>query len=155
MTTPRLGIDYRIEWNAESVIRAIEGAVEVASKKGAKKVAATARRLIDDKSGALSESVRVKKSKFKDGGYVVLVGGKGSWGDAWWAPFVELGTPGTTYRSGTKRFGRITTRDVLGRRRSKKVYKSARKPVKAHAYLRPALARNKRRIRKAFRDALK
>ena len=112
-----MAFDYKLDWNAESVIRAIEGAVEVASKKGAEMVAADARRLCPVKSGALKESIKVSKSKYADGGHIVSVGGD----QQYYASFVELGRAG----------------------------------VLAKPFMRPALARNKPKIRKMFRDALK
>ena len=45
-----------------------------------------------EKEGTMKNSVRVVKSKFPTGGFVVLVGGQGSWGDAYHTPFIELGT---------------------------------------------------------------
>jgi len=139
--------NYRIEWNDESVIRAIEGAVKVATKEGAKKVAATARRLCPvektgkqdkwgNRPGSLKASIRVEKSKFKNGGYLVKVGGKGAWGDPFYAPFVELGTPGTSYQThAPKRSG-------------------PRSSIKARAFLRPGLARNKRKFKKMFQNEI-
>ena len=76
-----------------------------------------------------------RKSKFEDGGYLVTVGGKGPWGDTFYAPFVELGTPGEMYKSG-KRKG------------------SARVKIKKKAFMRPELKRNKSKIKKLFVDTI-
>ena len=138
----------KLEWNDEEVLRDIGKITAKVTKEGAKKVMRDARRYCPvektgkadkwgNRPGSLRASIRIQKSKFKGGGYLVVAGGKGSWGDPFYAPFVELGTPGTTYQTrAPKRSG-------------------ARLAVQAHPFIRKALARNKRRIRQMFRDALK
>lgn len=49
--------------------------------------------------GTLKNSVRVYSTKFKKPGrasYIVMAGGTGSWGDAFYARFVEMGTKNMT-----------------------------------------------------------
>jgi len=156
----------RLEWNDEEVLRDIGKITGKVTKEGAKKVVRDARRYCPkektgktdkwgNRPGSLRASIRIQKSKFKGGGYLVIAGGKGFWGDAFYAPFVELGTPGTVYRSGQKRFETIKKFDVTGRRRTKKEYVSKRVAVQAHPFMRKALARNKRRILQKFREAMK
>ena len=107
----------KIEWNDKEVIAKIAAISGGVAEKGAEMVAADARRMVPVKTGALKKSIRVSKSKFKDGGHIVSMGG----GDQYYGSFVELGAAGKS----------------------------------AHPFLRPALARNKGKIRKMFREAMK
>jgi len=149
------GVDrkMRLEWNDEEVLRDIGKITGKVEKKGAQRVVRDARRYCPkekgfylgggktdkwgNRPGSARASIRIQKSKFKGGGYLVMAGGKGPWGDPFYVPFVELGTPGTTYQTKEpKRSG-------------------ARIAVQAHPFMRKALARNKRRIRQMFREAMK
>ena len=123
------------------VLREVDKVVSESSERGAEDIAADARRdcpvekggktdKYGNRPGSLRDSIRVAKSKYEDGGHLVVVGGKGPWGDTFYAPFVELGTPGTEYRSGSR--------------------SGPRKPIKAHPFLRPAKNKNKRKIRRNF-----
>jgi len=85
-----MAIGYKIDWNDAEVIRKVDKIIDEVSEKGAEKVAADARRLVPVKTGALKKSIEVKKSKYKDGGHVVVAGG----GDLFYASFVELGRAG-------------------------------------------------------------
>lgn len=107
----------KIEWNQKEIIAKIAAVSGDVAEKGAEMVARDARRLVPVETGKLKESIKVSKSRFKDGGHVVSMGG----GDLYYGSFVELGASG--------------------------------KPAKP--FMRPALAKNKPRIRKMFRDAMK
>ena len=125
-----------IIWRAPQLSRQIESKSELATMAAARQVAADARILCPVRSGTLKASIRVVKSKFEDGGALVVAGGQGKWGDAFYSHFVELGTPGTVARRRTAR----------GRRRV------AREPVAAKPFLRPALKMNKASIQRKFKD---
>ena len=83
----------RVDWNDKMVMAKINKEVSQDAEKSARMVARTARhtRLFKDSSGSLRNSIRVVKSKFKGGGWLVIAGGKGGWGDAWYAAKVHLG----------------------------------------------------------------
>jgi len=72
---------------------AIDYALRGGEKRAAKLVALRAKSssLFTDRSGALRRSIRDVKSRYKRGGWLVMAGGRGTWGDAWYAPKVELG----------------------------------------------------------------
>jgi len=78
------------EWRASVVIDDIQKKSNEAARKGAKIVAAKAQRnhAFKNITGRLERSIKAKKSKFKDGGWIVRAGGKG----AKQAPLLELGT---------------------------------------------------------------
>uniref|UniRef100_A0A6M3L5Y0 Putative tail protein n=1 Tax=viral metagenome TaxID=1070528 RepID=A0A6M3L5Y0_9ZZZZ len=79
------------EWNDKELLRDVGNAVHVACIEGAEMVAATARRMVKKKTGALAGQIEVKASKFKDGGAIVQAQGPGNY-DKYYATFVELGT---------------------------------------------------------------
>lgn len=139
--------DVRIDWNEGNVIDAIDNATDRVMAEGAELVAETARRLVPVKSGRLKRSIRVARSKYKNGGYIILVG-KQVDKKAYYAPFVELGTPGTVRRVG----GARTVRTAAGRRRRRG--RARRTPTAAKPFLRPALQANRRRIIELYRGAL-
>ena len=81
-------------------MKAIRKATDTSEKITARSIASDARGsgLFKDKTGALRKSIRVVDSKFKDGGQLVMAGGRGPWGDAWYGPKVELGWKGASAR---------------------------------------------------------
>jgi len=103
-----------IEWNDKEVMTAINKAVAGDSKEAAEYVAKVARqtRLFKDRSGTARGSIRVAKSKFKNGGYIVLAGGKGLWGDAWYVPKIELGHKGVPARPFMRRAKKQSMRKI-------------------------------------------
>lgn len=94
----------RIDWDDRALLRELEKGLKVASENAAKEVAGEMRRLCPvsrfekagnkygNRPGTLRDSIRVEESEFEDGGHLVLIGGKGSWGDAFYMSFVVLGT---------------------------------------------------------------
>lgn len=82
-----LRVTADIEWN-DALGPVIEKAVAEASVKAAEQVAADARRLVPVNSGELQASIRAVKSKFKDGGAIIMAGSK----KAFYAHMVEYGT---------------------------------------------------------------
>ncbi len=126
--------NFNFKWNGAAVKVEVEGICEKAVNDGAKMVAKDARRLAPVRTGGLKKSIRIQKWKKPGivGAYVVA----GEKNREHIARFVELGTPGETYKSGKKK----------GRSRT---------PIKAKPFLRPALKKNKSKIRNAFRNKLK
>jgi len=61
----------RIEWNDKDLIKKSKKAAEVAARKGAALVVADANRMCPVDTGNLRNSISPKKSKFKDGGFIV------------------------------------------------------------------------------------
>jgi len=82
-----LRVNVDIEWN-DALAPEIEKAVAGASVKAAEAVAADARRLVPVDSGELQASIKAMKSKFKDGGAIILAGNK----KAFYAHMIEYGT---------------------------------------------------------------
>lgn len=122
--------DFKIDWHGKEVTAEIEDICEIAVTSGAESVARDARRLVPKNAGGLEKSIVIKSWK-KPGvfGAYVKAGEKGK---EHIAGFVELGTPGTTTRQGKNRT-----------------------PIKASPYMRPALKKNKSKIRRAFENKLK
>ena len=122
-----------LEWNDKQLIRKVEAAVKIATKKGAEAVAADARRNImriaKSPSGQLAREIDVRTSKYKNGGHIVYAQGPGNWTDPYHAIFVEVGTPGKDKR-----------------------YNHKQGPL---PYLRPALKKNKNKIESSFEGTLK
>ena len=81
------------------------------------------------KPGRLKNSIKVYKSKYKDGGYIVIAGNY----DAFYARFVELGTPG------------------LIMKREGKAY--LRTPIPAKRFLRGPLEGERKVFRKKLKEA--
>ena len=125
---------FNLDWNEGELIAEIENICEDAVKKRAKAVARDARRFVPKDTGGLKKSIHVKTFK-KPGvfGAYVKAGEKGK---EQVAGFVELGTPGETFRIKSKKG-------------------QPRTPIKASPYMRPALKKNKRKIRSAFQNKLK
>lgn len=134
------------ERNDNVVIAKVDKAVNFASKKGAELVNVEAKRRcpvgdyerasahIGDwkqrKKGSLRKSIKIKKSKYKNGGYLVTAGGY----NTYYAVWVELGAPA----------------------RSSEQWKKAGHsfPVPRQPFLRPAANANKSRINSIFQNEL-
>ena len=143
----------RIEWNPRAAIKKVGIELDRVSKESAKRIVAELKQVcpVDrtqkkdkwgNRPGSLRDSIRFEKSKFEGGGYVILIGGEGFWGDPFYASFVELGTPGQVYKFGKTRKG-------------KKMKGEKREPVEAHPFVRPVLEKNRRRVAAEFKKALK
>jgi HK97 gp10 family phage protein len=115
-------------WYAEELLKKVDHIAEQVASEGADLVLRDAKRLVPVETGKLKSEIDIKKSKFKDGGYVVEAQAPGNYDD-FYASFVELGTP-----------------NKKGKRHGTTV---------ARPYLRPALQRNKRRIFQMYQDRLK
>lgn len=81
----------RVVFKIAEVLKKVDKVCESATEKGAKVVAARATGFAPKKTGALSRSITVKKSKFADGGHIVEAYGDKEKGK-YYASFVELGT---------------------------------------------------------------
>lgn len=126
--------DFKLDWHGRELIAEIEDICEDAVNAGAEKIARDARRLVPVDTGGLKKSIRVKSWK-KPGVFGAYVK-SGEKGKEHIAGFVELGTPGTTFERKYRR----------GQKRT---------PIKASPYMRPALKKNKSKIRRAFENKLK
>ena len=126
--------DFKIDWHGRKLIAEIEDICETAVKERAKAVARDARRLVSKDTGELKKSIHVKT--FKKVGVFGAYVKAGAEGAEHIAGFVELGTPGTVFE-----------------RKNRKGQK--RTPIKAKPYMRPALKKNKSKIRRAFENKLK
>ena len=122
--------NFKIDWNGKEVTREVENICEDAVMAGAKAIARDAKRLVSINTGGLKKSIHVKTFK-KTGVFGAFVKA-GEEGKEHIAGFVELGTPGTTTRKGKNRT-----------------------PIKAKPYMRPALKKNKSKIKRAFENKLK
>lgn len=127
-----------LEWNDDKVIKITEEIVKQVSKEGAVKIRGDIRRKLSSMAkrgqAGLLGTIKAKKSRFKDGGYMVGVfddkGGK--WEESFGAQalFVE--------------FGHAKPDDPRGP-----------KVTPAHPFFRPAINKNKRWIKSRFKKALK
>lgn len=141
----------KIEWFADRVINRVEDSLQDQEYNTAKKVFEEARRRapvgdtikstpLHGKSwqsrypGKLKESIKMYRSKYPDGGFIVVAGDK----DAYYARFVELGTPGRTMRVGSKKQG------------SYREY--SRTPIPKNPFLRGALESQRRRFIQLIKD---
>jgi len=77
-----------VNFRGDTVIKKLQSVVEAKSLEIAESVASNARALAPSKTGALRRSIKAKKSKFKNGGAIVTVGG----GEQYYASFIEFGT---------------------------------------------------------------
>jgi HK97 gp10 family phage protein len=127
----------KFDWQIKPFMDKVERENQQACKRGAQIVAkdARARCTIDD--GKLLASIRVKKSKFEKGGYIVLVGGKETFYWRW----VEFGADPNTIKK---------SRTALGAKR----IGTQRKPLKRRPFMRPALESNRANILKEFKDTI-
>lgn len=140
---------FKLDWHGKELTAAVEGICEDAVFGGAEKIAKDARRLVPKDTGGLKKSIHVKTWK-KPGifGAYVKAGEKGK---EHIAGFVELGTPGTTMKVQNPGFTYTKKR----RRGNWKTMSVKRTPIKASPYMRPALKKNKSKIRKGFENKLK
>lgn len=66
--------NFKIEWNGEAVMDDIKVAINIASKKTAQKIFESVKNTTDfkDKTGNLRRGIKLFKSKYKNGGYIVM-----------------------------------------------------------------------------------
>lgn len=65
--------NIKINWNDTEIRAKVRQAIDVGSKKAAEEIFSKAKNAQEfkDKTGNLRKSIKMKKSKFKDGGFVV------------------------------------------------------------------------------------
>ena len=141
--------DFKIDWHGKEVIAEIEDICEDAVITVAKAVARDARRLVSKDTGGLKKSIRVKT--FKKVGVFGAYIKAGEKGKEHIAGFVELGTPGTIKKVQNPEFTYTKKR----RRGNWKTMAVKRTPIKAAPFMRPALKKNKSKIRRVFENKLK
>ena len=94
-----------VEWYGPLILKQVETIAEWSEKQSAERIAEDAIRncpvgeweragsvwsvFKTNKPGSLRDSIKVRKSKYKDGGYVVSAGNK----EVFYASFVEMGVP--------------------------------------------------------------
>ncbi len=125
---------FNIDWFGKEVEEKITNVVQNVSRKGAVLIAKHARQAIPWDTGVLATSVEVIKSKYEDGGYSVVVQGKGNY-EKYYASFVELG-------GHSSEWGRYKRGQKAG------AY------IPPQPYLRPAMHKNKGKIHRMYKDAL-
>jgi len=70
-----------VTWNVEPFMEELEKFLDEKSEVIAKQIARDAKTMVpgfQDKSGRLRRSIRAKKSKYADGGWITRAGGKGA-----------------------------------------------------------------------------
>ncbi len=73
--------EVRVDWHIEGFIEELEKFLDENCEIIAKKIAVDAKGFVpgfEDETGALRKSIRAKKSKFPDGGWIARAGGKGA-----------------------------------------------------------------------------
>jgi HK97 gp10 family phage protein len=122
----------KVEWNGDKVLKSVQDIVNDVAEKGAELIVNDARKILAQKAkhqtGELASQIDIRKSKYKDGGFIVMAQGPGNY-TRYRASFVEMGAPNRT-----------------GRR------KGSTRPL---PFMRPAMHKNKRRINQMFKDAMK
>lgn len=86
-----------VEWYIEEFIEELEKFLDENCEIIAKQIAADAKANVafEDKTGALRRSIKAKKSKFPDGGWIAKAGGKGA-RQAWLVEHGHNGPGGST-----------------------------------------------------------
>ena len=91
----------RTEWrNINEVLVEMQGPLDDVSKEGAELIAAEMKSLVPVDTGTLQNSIKVKKSRFAGGGYIIQAQGSGDY-ERYYASFVEFGSHpggGKTYK---------------------------------------------------------
>lgn len=133
--------ESHIEWDANKLLNAVEVIIEDVTRSGAEAIADDARSILKNAGyDELASQIEVKESKFKEGGFIIIAQGPGNY-TKYYASFVELGHFSSVYgkykRGGAKSLKGISPVHIK------------RKP-----YLRPALANNKKKILRDFKDEL-
>ena len=87
-----------IEWYDKEVLNAAKIALGNVSKEVAENVMKDAKRILKQKAKTTTETglldqFDVRKSKFKDGGWLVYCQGPGNWREPYHASFIERGAP--------------------------------------------------------------
>ena len=127
----------KVLWHSKEVLNKTRKIVAKVTEGAAHDIENKAKQILKHRSKTHSErslltQFEVKKSKFKDGGHLVVVQGAGNWQKPYRASFVELGAMIHPY----------------GNKNAPKVH------VAPKPYLRPALHRNTRTLKRKMQKAL-
>ena len=78
-----------IQWYGPQILKEVQSLAKFSEKASAERIKIDAVSKCPGKSGDLRDSIRVEKSRYKDGGYIVIAGND----KVTYASFIELGTP--------------------------------------------------------------
>jgi hypothetical protein len=81
----------KVVWNDKKVLRAVDREVDRVERRGAALVAATAKVLVPKDERQLVGEIVIKKSRYRDGGYMVYAQPPGTASDEFYAAYVEYG----------------------------------------------------------------
>lgn len=84
----------KVVWNDDKVLRDIDRKTDRVEKRLAQMVKRTAQALTPVRTGTLRSEIKIRVSRFEDGGYMVQPQGPGNY-SRYYASFVELGTSDT------------------------------------------------------------
>lgn len=145
----------KVVWESAKVLTKVRNLTDDEVEAAAKRVARRARALcpVGDwerssgevswqkrKPGTLRKTIKARPSKFKDGGWIVTVGSR----DAFYARFVELGTPGTVRR--TRSWEKYSVNTRAGWRSGNRRVRAPRTPIPANPFMRRGLKMEARRF---------
>jgi len=133
---------FTLEWHDKELLKKVNIIADAVAKKGAGLVLKDARRLVPVDSETLKKEIEVHRGKFRDGDWVVEAQGPGNY-TKFYAKFVELGHYSSVYGKYKRSKGGGSLKGISPIHIPKK------------PYLRPALNKNKSRIQRMFRDAMK
>lgn len=142
-----------VTWDGEKVMKQFKAELGQVTRESADLIARTARQGLMSNgsidSGETIGAIKIKRSKFKDGGYIVGVFGKesGKWVDSLGgrAVFIEYGHAAPGKGRGGKVLGGLLTR------KKSEVSKS----VESKPFFRPAVDAGKKQFKRAVKQALK
>ena len=130
------GSNLKIDWRDEELLNDMTAVLDEATDRVADVVLADAKRRAPKDTGKLASEIEIKKSKYPGGGRVVAAQGPGNY-TKFYASFVELGH----YSSMYGRFNRKSS-------------KSGRTYVPAQPFLRPAIKKARRILRKYVQEGI-
>lgn len=151
-------------WHDDKIIKLGKAVVKNVEYESAKRILKDAKRFCpvgkqtrkgygwkERRPGTLRASIRIHKSKFPDGGYAVFAGGVVRGRDAYYAKFVELGTPGTHIKTGHKTI--LSHKGLLGSSMVTATFRK-RTPIPKKPFLRRAMLKEDRRFYRELKAAM-
>lgn len=89
---------WSLTWNDKALLKSVNSVAAKVAEEGAERVAEDAKRILmsnaKEPTGKLASEIHVVRSKYKNGGWLVIAQPKGHYTD-YYAPHVELGTSRT------------------------------------------------------------
>ncbi|KKK98682.1 hypothetical protein LCGC14_2640310 [marine sediment metagenome] len=79
------------DWNPGNWLKEVSQAMEQVEKSTAENIRKDAQTLVPVDTGTLKQEIEVTKSKFEDGGYIVIAQGPGNY-SVFYASYIELST---------------------------------------------------------------